>query len=146
MKMTRKGLFVALAGVLSGTLASTANAADYRGRYDTYRRGSYFRGRDRDEIRRRGIVHERLLRVAERVDRAYAARAISPREADRLFGRLDYVWRFLREDRYLTDSEFDRRMDDLDDVGDSLRDERREGRYDRYDRYPRDRYRDRYYR
>jgi len=43
-------------------------------------------------------------------------REISQRDADHYYERLDKVGRFLRDDRHLSQSEYDRRRRDLDNV------------------------------
>ncbi|MGV3724866.1 MAG: hypothetical protein ACO1SX_28535, partial [Actinomycetota bacterium] len=107
----------------------------------------------------RAILRDRLIDLGDRVRLAERQGDLSRREADRLYRKLDYVRDFLRGDRHLTDSEFDRRSDDLRDVARELR-EHSGPRYGRYrsrdyedwyynDRYPRDgryggRYDDRY--
>jgi len=157
--MNRRKLLLGLALGAVGAVAVTsdAQAQSYR-----YRNVPYFGGRDRDDIRRRQIIRDRLFLLGDRTEVAVRNRAIGPRVADRIFERLDRVRDFLREDRNLTDSEFDRRMRDLRDAEDDLRDEVRDNRRDyrgsRYDRDYRydtgrrydyrydDRYDDRYYR
>lgn len=155
--MTRRNLVAAIGlAVLGIGAAAPAAHADH---YDRYYGQRYYRGRDRDEIRRRVILRDRLIDLGDRVRLAERQGDISRREADRLYRKLDYVRDFLRGDRHLTDSEFDRRADDLRDVARELREESgpRYGSYrsrdheDWYynDRYPRDgryggRYDDRY--
>jgi Ni/Co efflux regulator RcnB len=102
-------------------------------RCDYYRRARYVTGRDRDEIRRREILRSRLFVLADRVRFALRAGDIGPNGAERLWDRLDRVCDFLRNDGYLTQPEFQRRMNDLTDVDQALR---RGGRYGRgWDRY-----------
>jgi hypothetical protein len=142
MKLSRL-VFGLMAAVMGWTILAAAPAgADAF--YDRYRGARYYRGRDRDDIRRREILRSHMFDLADRIRLADREGVISRRKADDLFEDLDDVRDFLRGDRYLTDSEFDRRRDDLRDIEDDLRDayRRRGGRYDRYDRY--DRYRDRY--
>ena len=118
------------------TLAPVAQADHFDDRYDVYRSARYFRGRDGAEIRRRAIVRGRMMDLADRVRLAARQGDLSRRETDRLYDKLDDVRDFLRGDRYLTESEFHRRMNDLDDIAHDLRRDRRDGRRD-------DRYRDR---
>jgi hypothetical protein len=151
--MTRRNLVAALGLAVLG-IGATAPAA-HADHYDRYYGQRYYRGRDRDEIRRREILRDRLIDLGDRVRLAERQGDISRREADRLYRKLDYVRDFLRGDRNLSDSEFDRRADDLRDVARDLR-EQSGPRYGRYrsrdhedwyynDRYPRDgRYGDRY--
>jgi hypothetical protein len=144
MKLRNFGLALVLAVAGFGVIAPAAQARDY----DRYRDARFYRGRDRDEIRRRELLRDRLFETADRVRLAEREGDISRREADRLYRELDDVRDFLRNDRYLTETEFRRRMEDLDDVQRDFRNDRRSGRrYGRYDdshdRYDR-RYRDRY--
>lgn len=156
------GLFLGGLGLAAGAGAAHAQRFPYDpyDRYDRYgrpdrwdyRRYTYFRGRDRDEIRRREALRFRMFDLAERIRMAEREGLISRRRANDLYDDLDDVRDFLRNDRNLTRSEFERRRDDLDDIADDLRDSyrRRGGRFrtdpwfDRYqDRYRRD---GRYYR
>jgi hypothetical protein len=149
-EMNRRSFF----GLALGALGLTGATAAHADRYD-YRSHRYYYGRDGDERRRREILRFRLFEIADRLRLAERNGDIAPRRAAQLCDRLDDVRDFLRGDRYLTDSEFDRRRRDLndieDDFRDAIRDRRRNSRYydrDRYyDRnryYDRDRYRDRY--
>lgn len=160
--MTRRNLvFGLMLGVAALGAAAPAVHADH---YDRYYGQRYYRGHDRDEIRRREILRDRLIDLADRIRLAEREGDISRSRANRLYDRLDDVRDFLRGDRHLSDSEFDRRADDLRDVARDLRDatgsrygryrsrsyedwfdySRNRGRYD--DRYydRRDRYDDRY--
>lgn len=143
----------ALTGVLLGLVcvggATTAipAQADHNPRYYGQR---YYRGRDRDDIRRREILRNKLIDLGDRVRLAERSNRISRDRARDLYEDLDDVRDFLREDRNLSDSEFDRRMDDLEEVAEDLRDHSRgrgrggygNGRHrDRYDDY-RNRYED----
>jgi len=162
--MTRRNLVFALVlGVAGlGAVAPAAQAQRYE-HYDRYYGQRYYRGRDSSEIRRRELLRERLIDLADRIRLAEREGDISRSRANRLYERLDDVRDFLRGDRHLSDSEFDRRSDDLRDVARDLRDatgsrysryrsrsyedwfdySRDRGRYnDRHDRY--DRYDDRY--
>ena len=154
--MTRRNL-VALGLAVLG-IGATAPAA-HADHYDRYYGQRYYRGRDRDEIRRREILRDRLIDLGDRIRLAERQGDLSRRQANRLYDELDDVRDFLRGDRHLTDSEFDRRADDLRDVARDLR-QWSGSRYSRYrshdyedwyynDRYPRggrygDRYDDRY--
>ena len=132
-----------------GAVATPASA-DHDDRYYGQR---YYRGHDREEIRRREILRSRMLDLADRVRLAERERALDRRDASDLYQTLDRVRDFLRNDRYLSDSEFDRRMGDLDNVQRRFRDRTRgrfgryNGRYDsRYDSRYDGRYGDRYWR
>jgi len=161
--MTRRNLvFALMLGVVGLGAAVPAVQADH---YDRYYGQRYYRGHDRDDIRQRSLLRERLIDLADRIRLAERTGDISRSRANRLYERLDDVRDFLRSDRNLTDSEFNRRADDLRDVARDLREatgsrygryhshsyedwfdySRDRGRYndrDRYDRY--DRYDDRY--
>ncbi len=119
MKPLRLGIALALAAT-AGLAAAPAARADHNDRYYGYR---YYRGRDRHEIERRAILRERLIALGDAVRFGERDGCLTRREADRLYDRLDRVRDFLRDDRYLTDSEFRRRMRDLDDVEEDLYDE-----------------------
>lgn len=166
--MTRRNLvFALMLGAAGLGAAAPAVQAQRFEHYDRYYGQRYYRGRDRDEIRRRELLRDRLIDLADRVRLAEREGDISRSRAARLYDRLDDVRDFLRGDRHLSDSEFDRRSDDLRDVARDLRDatgsrygryrsrsyedwfdySRNRGRYDdRRDRYDdrRDRYDDRY--
>ena len=154
--MTRRNLVFALAlGVVGiGAAVPAAQAQRYE-HYDRYYGQRYYRGRDRDDIRRREILRERLIDLGDRIRMAEREGAISRGRAGDFYRDLDDVRDFLRDDRNLTQSEFERRADDLRDVQNDLR--RAMGsRYDRYrshsyedwygDYYRRDRSRDDRYR
>lgn len=114
-----------------------------------YRRYRYFGGRDRDDIRRREALRFRLFSLADRLRLADRQGDIPRGRASDLRRRLDDVRDFLRDDRNLSEREFDRRRDDLDDIAEDLnrslrRGNRRDRWYDDYStRYRRD---SRYYR
>jgi hypothetical protein len=130
-----------LGGMALGALALTAGATAAPAEHDRFdfRRFHFLRGRDGGEIRRRDVLRDRMLAIADRVRSAARDGAIGRRALDRVFDRLDRVCDFLRRDRYLTDSEFHRRLDDLDQAQEILRDAVRDHRrrHDRYDRYGR---------
>jgi hypothetical protein len=91
-----------------------------------YRDYRYYAGRDRDESRRRDFLRDRMVNLGDKIRIALRERAIGYRKADDLYEKLDDVRDFLRNDRYLTESEFNRRMDDLDEVQGDLREATRE--------------------
>lgn len=143
MRLRSLGMALVAAVVGLCTLAPVAQARDFD-RYDTYRSTRYYRGHDGSEIRRREILRGRMMDLADRVRMASRQGDLSRRETDRLYDRLDDVRDFLRGDRNLSESEFRRRMDDLDDVARGLRDYRRDDRYRGRDIWRSDRYDDRY--
>lgn len=128
MKWTQGILVLTLA--VAAAMGIVAPASARVDRYDGYRY-EYYRGSDAPERHRRQILRDRMYDVADRVRLANRERDLSRRDADRVYDRLDTVRDFIRGDRYLSDSEFRRRMDDLDEVEDILR--RAIG--DRYRRY-----------
>lgn len=93
----------------------------YADRCDRYQGYRYPVGRESGETRRRDTLRRRLFDLANRIRLAAREGEINRRLADRLFERLDRVVEFLRDDRYLTDTEYDRRRNDLDEVGEDLR-------------------------
>lgn len=148
MKLRSLGVALMAAVVALCTLAPVAQAGSPYDRYDTYRSTRYYRGRDGSEVRRREVLRGRMMDLADSIRLATRQGDLSRRDSDRLYDRLDNVRDFLRGDRNLTESEFRRRMDDLDDIRRDLREDRRDGRRDgRYrdrDIWRRDRYDDRY--
>jgi hypothetical protein len=109
---------VALLGLGLALLAPTAALAQ-RGD-DWYRDIGPWLGRAGEEGTRKARLIEEYSRLRGEVRREDRRGAISPREADRLYGRLDKVARFLRNDRHLTNSEYNRRRDDLDSIARDL--------------------------
>lgn len=124
-------LALAALGLTAG--AATPAAAQQFGRWE-YQGYRYYDGRDSGERRRRDILRRRLFWMAERTRNAERQGFLSRGQAGRLYDDLDGVRDFLRNDRYLTESEFYRRMRDLDAVEDDLQDafRRRNHRYDRF--------------
>jgi hypothetical protein len=120
----RKGILLACAGAIlallvpSGAMAQRGEAwwRDIEPWLDSRARG------DSREAR----LWADFARLRSEVRRAERRRDLSPREADRLLGRLDRVGRFLRDDRNLSDKEYKRRRKDLDGVARDL--ERATGR------------------
>jgi hypothetical protein len=137
MKHRNTILSLALAAGVVAAAAPASQADHDRGyrRDDYYRSSRYHRSYRNDEQRRRDLLRERLFDLSDRVRLADRQGRISSRDADRLFRRLDYVRDFLVSDHELSDREFRRRMDDLDNVAEDLR--REFGRYRGYDRYRR---------
>ena len=139
------GLFLGGLGLAAGATAASAQRP-YGRVYGAdpwdYRRHNYYRGRDSHEIRLREALRYRLFDLADQVRNAERQGLISRGRSQDLREELDDVRDFLRDDRHLTRSEFERRRDDLDEIADDLRDSyrRRGGRYrndpffDNYDR------------
>lgn len=122
---------------MAGWLVVASSTPARADQYDRYYDSRYYRGRDSYEVRWRDLLRGRMLNLADRIRLAERERAISPGRARDMFEELDDVRDFLVHDHYLNEREFDRRMDDLDDVDRDLRDAsgRRYGRYYRsYDR------------
>ncbi len=110
---TRRWILAAILALPVAGLTASPAQADHYGSFFT---GRFVRGRDGAEIRRREILRARMADLVERIQLADRHGVISRREAYELLDDLDDVRDFLRDDHYLTDSEFDRRMCDLDDV------------------------------
>ena len=69
-----------------------------------------------DEGARRARLWERFVRLRSDVRTADRRGDISLKDADNYYNRLDKVARFLRDDRHLSQHEYDRRRRDLDSV------------------------------
>ncbi len=138
VKAMRKRAFWAGLGLALMILAP-GGAMAQRGD-DWYRDVGPWLGRRGEEGSRRVSLLERYARLRGDVRSAERRGDISPRDADRLYDRLEHVARFLRNDRHLTGSEYNRRRDDLDHVASDLRRASgyREGRRRDRDRYDRD--------
>jgi hypothetical protein len=87
---------------------------------DWYREIEPWLGRGAHGDVRKGRLMEQYFQLRSDVRRADRSGAISPRTADTLYGRLDKVARFLRDDRSLSNKEYNRRRDDLDKVARGL--------------------------
>jgi hypothetical protein len=117
MNMRRVAAWMGLALTL---LAPSAALAQRDRDYDWYRDVGPWLGRGGEEGARRAELMDRYARLRSEVRRADRQGAISPRESDRLNDRLARVARFLRNDRHLSSSEFNRRRSDLDGVARDL--------------------------
>jgi hypothetical protein len=69
-----------------------------------------------EEVARRVRLWEEFARLRSTVQRADRRGEITLRESDRFYNRLDRVAHFLRHDKKLTDSEYNRRRNDLDNI------------------------------
>ena len=69
-----------------------------------------------EEGARRARLYEEFTRVRSDVRSADRRHDISGRDADHFYNRLDKVGHFLRDDRHLSNHEYDRRRRDLDHV------------------------------
>lgn len=87
---------------------------------DWYREIEPWLGRGADRDVRKARLMEQYFRLRADVRRADRSGAISPRTADNLLGRLDKVARFLRDDRNLSNKEYNRRRGDLEKVARDL--------------------------
>jgi polyribonucleotide nucleotidyltransferase len=134
----RKGLLVVGVGLIASLLAPTGAQAQRRG--DWYRDVRPYLGGRGEEAARKARLVEDTINLRSDVRSADRRGDISPRQADRFYDRLDKVAKFLRDDRHLSNSEFNRRRDDLDHIARDLdhatrnRVSRRDDRYGRYDR------------
>jgi hypothetical protein len=87
---------------------------------DWYREIEPWLGRGAHGDVRKGRLMEQYFDIRSEVRTADRRGAISPRTADNLYGRLDKVARFLRDDRSLSNKEYNRRRDDLDKIARDL--------------------------
>jgi hypothetical protein len=120
----RKGFLLVCAGLALGLLAPSGALAQ-RGD-DWWRDVEPWLDRGARGDAREARLWAEFVRLRSEVRRAERSRALSLRESDRLTGRLDRVGRFLRDDRRLSDKEYNRRRSDLDAVARDL--ERATGR------------------
>jgi hypothetical protein len=88
---------------------------------DWYRDVRPFLDKRTDEGARRARLWERFVQLRSDVRTADRRRDISLKDADDLYNRLDKVGRFLRDDRHLSNHEYNRRRRDLDNVERDLR-------------------------
>lgn len=135
--MNRRSFLGAL-GLGGFAIIAGASAARADHEYRSYR---YYRGRDREEIRQRETLRFRLFDIADRIRLAEREGDLPRWKAGQFYRRLDDVRDFLREDHHLSDSEFGRRRDDLNDISRDFAIATR--RFSRYDRDYRDRFWDR---
>jgi hypothetical protein len=139
----RKGILLVGLGLIAPLLAPSGAQAQRRD--DWYRDvRPYLSGRGEEAARKARLVEE-TINLRSDVRSADRRGDISSRAADRLYDKLDHVAKFLRDDRHLSSSEYDRRRHDLDSVARDLdhatrnRVSRRDDRYGRDDRrYDRD--------
>src|SRR5438093_71315 len=108
----------AILGLCIGlTLALLAPAGVFAERGDDwYRDVRPYLDRSTDEGARRARLWERFVRLRSDVRTADRRGDISLKDADNYYNRLDKVARFLRDDRHLSQREYDRRRRDLDNV------------------------------
>jgi hypothetical protein len=116
--MRRGVLIAAAAGLLATMLAPTSAMAQRRG--DWYRDvRPYLNGRGASTAGEARLWEE-VVDLRSAVRRLDRRGDLTPRQADRFYDRLDRVARFLQNDRTLSDSEFKRRQDDLQDIARDL--------------------------
>src|SRR6266568_3920914 len=108
----------AILGLCIGlTLALLAPAGVFAERGDDwYRDVRPYLDRSTDEGARRARLWERFVRLRSDVRTADRRGDISLKDADNFYNRLDKVGRFVRDDRHLSNHEYDRRRRDLDHV------------------------------
>lgn len=138
----RRALLLVMSAAVAATLLTPAAAiAQSQRRGDWYYDVRPYIGRSGGESVREARAWEEVISLRSAVRRLDRRGDITPRQADRFYDRIDRVARFLRDDRRLTSSEFDRRQDDLRDIARDLHRVARNrpvARYDdRYDRYDR---------
>src|SRR6266568_8355971 len=83
---------------------------------DWYRDARPYLDRSTDEGARRARLWERFIRLRSDVRTADRRGDISLKDADNFYNRLDKVGHFLRDDRHLSNHEYDRRRRELDHV------------------------------
>jgi hypothetical protein len=110
----RRAILALCAGLILAALAPGVATAQ-RGE-DWYRDVRPFLDRNTEEGARRARLWERFIRLRADVRTADRRGDIPLRDADHYYDRLDKVARFLRDDRHLSQSEYDRRRHDLDGV------------------------------
>jgi hypothetical protein len=105
------GLCAGLALALLTPASVLADRSD-----DWYRDVRPFLDKNTDEGARRARLWERFIRLRSDVRTADRRGDISLKDADNFYNRLDKVGRFVRDDRHLSNHEYDRRRHDLDNV------------------------------
>jgi hypothetical protein len=110
----RKATLGLCAGLALALLAPAGAMADRND--DWYRDVRPFLDKNTDEGARRARLWERFIRLRSDVRTADRRGDISLKDADNFYNRLDKVGRFLRDDRRLSNHEYDRRRHDLDNV------------------------------
>jgi hypothetical protein len=115
----RKAILGLCAVVALGLLPSAAVLAQRD--EDWYRDVRPFLDKRTDEGARRARLWERFVQLRSDVRTADRRRDLSLKDADDLYNRLDKVGHFLRDDRHLSNHEYDRRRRDLDNVERDLR-------------------------
>jgi hypothetical protein len=118
--MKRRAAWASLALALM-MLAPTGAVAQRDRDYDWYRDIGIWLGRGGEAATRRVRLIEQYSQLRTGVRRAERGGQLSARDADRLYGRLDRVARFLRDDQHLNGKEYSRRQNDLDEVARDLR-------------------------
>ncbi len=111
MRKAILGLCAALALTLLPSAAVFAQRDE-----DWYRDVRPFLDKRTDEGARRARLWERFVQLRSDVRTADRRRDISLKDADNFYNRLDKVGHFLRDDRHLSNHEYDRRRRDLDNV------------------------------
>jgi hypothetical protein len=134
----RRGVLLAVGvGLIASLFAPTAALAQRSRRGDWYYDVRPYLGQRSAPTVREARLWDEVIFLRNAVRRVDRRGDITPRQADRFYDRIDRVAHFLRNDRKLTSSEFDRRRDDLRDIGRDLHRAARvrpAGRYgDRYD-------------
>jgi hypothetical protein len=114
----RKSILLACAGLALALLSPTGAMAQ---RGDDWWREvePWLDGRAGRDVKKVRLATE-FFRLRTAVRSANRRGALSLRETDRYYSRLDRVGRFLRDDRNLSDKEYRRRRDDLDNVARDL--------------------------
>jgi hypothetical protein len=111
---------VALAILAPGAAEAQSNRAEARRRGDWYRDVRPYLPRNSEGTVKEARLWDEFVHLRGIVRQADRRRDLSPRQADRFYDRLDRVARFLRDDRRLSNSEYNRRRDDLEDISRDL--------------------------
>jgi hypothetical protein len=116
--MKRTVLMVGV-GLAAALLVVPGAQAQRRGD-DWYRDVRPYLGGSGAEAARRVRLWEEFVRLRGEVKRVDRRGDISLKDADHLYNRLDHVADFLRNDKHLTEKEYNRRRGDLDGVARDL--------------------------
>lgn len=105
-------------GLLTVLLTPMGTLAQRRG--DWYHDVRPYVGKESESSLRKVRLMEEVFQLRAVVRRLDRRGEITPRQADRFHARLDRVAHFVRNDRNLTASEFERRRRDLDGIAQDL--------------------------
>jgi hypothetical protein len=126
--------------VEAGTRGRSQSQSQSEYRYVPYGTQRWNRGVDTRDTQRRSQLRSRLMTVSTKVRDAENRGRINRNEANRLYRRMDNVRDLLRNERRISDNEYERWSNDLREIQRDFRDDRRDGRGgdDRHGEYRRD--------